>query len=256
MDADKPTERFSHTVDAYVRYRPGYPDALADWLYVSEGARRDGVVADIGAGTGISTRYWLQRGHTVIAVEPNADMRAALIRGLGDKPGLRIEAGTGEATGLADASVDLISCATAFHWLEPVAARAEWARILRPGGLACIYINARVPALSAFLHGYEAVLHEFGNHYEKVVERRPSDEALRDWFGAGFRGMAEFPNPQWLDFEGLLGRANSSSSAPPPDDPRQVPMQAALRRLFDDNAHQGQVRFDYLTRAFVGTLSP
>ena len=255
MDAQQPTERFTAKVADYIRFRPGYPDALADWLHVSQGVRRDGSVADIGAGTGISSRYWLERGHPVTAVEPNDAMRAALAEQLGHHANLHIVAGTGEATGLADASIDLISCATAFHWLDPEPARREWARILRPGGLACVYWNTRPPAVSALMQGYEDVLQRYGTDYSKVAEHRPDEAAMRRWFGEGFRGVAEFPNPQPLDFEGLYGRARSSSSAPPPEDPRHAHMREALRRLFDDNAHLGRVRFDYLTRAYVGTLS-
>jgi SAM-dependent methyltransferase len=253
MDAD-PTQRFSPRVEDYLRYRPGYPDALVEWLRVSQGLTDGASVADIGAGTGLSTRLFLAHGHLVVAVEPNDEMRQALTQDLGDLPGLRVVGGRGEATGLGDASVDLISCATAFHWLEPGPARQEWARILRPAGLACVYWNARVPAHSAFLQGYEDLLHRFGTDYAHVTERRPDDAAMQAWFGAGYRGMAEFPNPQWLDFQALYGRVRSSSSAPPADHPNHPKMREALQRLFDDNAQQGQVRFDYLTRAFAGTL--
>lgn len=253
MDAD-PTQRFSQRVEDYLRFRPGYPDALPDWLYLTQGVSRQATVADIGAGTGMSTAMWLERGHEVVAIEPNDAMRTALAGQWGRSPKLRISDGRAEATGLADASVDLITCGTAFHWLDPAASRREWARILRPHGQVCIFWNARPPAVSAFMQGYDDLLRRFGTDYAKVAERRPDDAAMRRWFGDGFRAMAEFPNPRLLDFEGLYGRVRSSSSAPPPEDPRHAPMRAALQRLFDDNEQLGQVRFDYLTRAFAGTL--
>lgn len=255
MDIGDSVERFSDRVADYVRFRPGYPDALLQWLHRTQGVRAGASVADIGAGTGISTRLWLRHGHPVLAVEPNAAMRAALAESLAGEPGLRVLDGSAEATGLPDQTVDLVASAQAFHWFDPPATRLEWARILRPGGLACVFWNSRDPAGSPFLQGYEALLHRHGIGYAQVAERHPDDASMEAWFGDGFQAMACFPHAQQLDFEALYGRLRSSSSSPPPDHPQHAPMLAALRRLFDDNERQGTIRFDYLTRVFVGTLT-
>jgi len=77
MTASDSTERFSSRVADYVRYRPDYPPALLEWLHGPMGVSREALVADIGAGTGISSRQFLASGHPVVAVEPNAAMRAA-----------------------------------------------------------------------------------------------------------------------------------------------------------------------------------
>lgn len=246
--------RFSNRVADYVRYRPGYPDALFDWLHREQGVPPGARVADIGAGTGIATRAWLRRGHPVIAVEPNAAMREALVADLAGEPGLGTTDGSAEATGLEPASIDLVSSAQAFHWFEPDASRREWARILRPDGLACVFWNSRLPDASPFLRDYEALLHAHGEDYARVAERHPDDDAMQAWFGPGFRAMARFPHAQPLDFDALYGRLRSSSSTPPPGDPRHEPMRAELRRVFDTHAEQGMIHFDYLTRVFVGTL--
>ena len=67
----KPTERFSNRADEYARWRPSYPSEAVDAMGVAPGA----LVADIGAGTGISSELFLRRGCRVVAVEPNAAMR-------------------------------------------------------------------------------------------------------------------------------------------------------------------------------------
>ena len=77
MTSPDSTERFSSRVADYVRYRPDYPPALMDWLHGPMAVATSARVADIGAGTGISSRQFLAAGHPLVAVEPNAAMRAA-----------------------------------------------------------------------------------------------------------------------------------------------------------------------------------
>lgn len=255
MQPNDPTARFSSRVADYVRYRPGYPPALLDWLHRNIGVPATTPVADIGAGTGISTRLLLDAGHPVVAVEPNAAMRAAAEHWLAaDHPQLTFVAGTAEATTLADASVGLVSAAQAFHWFDTGALRPEWRRILRPGGMALVYWNSRLLDASPFLSGYEQLLLDYGTDYDAVAERYPDDDAMRAWFGRGLRGQLQLPNTQHLDFDGLRGRLLSSSYAPQAGHPRHEPMLHALRALFDTHAVDGRVAFEYRTRAFVGTL--
>ena len=248
------TERFTSRVADYVRYRPDYPSALLTWLRDQHGVTPGWHVADIGAGTGISSKMFLDAGHAVTAVEPNAAMRAAATEWLGDDPKFHAVAGSAEATSLADGAADLVSAAQAFHWFDQQAIRPEWRRILRPGGLVAVYWNSRRLAGTPFLEGYEALLQAYGTDYGSVSERYDDDEHMRAWFGAGFRGMARFPHTQRLDFEALRGRLLSSSYAPQAEHPRHRAMLDALRTLFDATAVDGHVGFDYDTRIFVGTL--
>ncbi|MBS0382966.1 MAG: class I SAM-dependent methyltransferase [Proteobacteria bacterium] len=109
MRAPDATERFSDRVADYVRYRPDYPHALLDWLRDGLGLTPAWRVADIGAGTGISAKMFLDAGHAVTAVEPNAAMRGAAVAWLGGNPRFRAVDGRADATGLPAASVDLVA---------------------------------------------------------------------------------------------------------------------------------------------------
>ena len=102
------TRRFSNRVVDYVRYRPDYPAAMMRWLHRDHGIDASWRVADVGAGTGISAKMFLDAGNRVIAVEPNPDMRIAAEHWLGDNERFRAMDGRADATGLADASVDLV----------------------------------------------------------------------------------------------------------------------------------------------------
>lgn len=256
MTARDPTGRFSDRAGDYARSRPGYPPELLAWLRADHGVERSWVVADVGAGTGISARLFLEAGHAVLAVEPNAAMRAEAEAALGGHPGFRSVAASAEATGLPDAGVDLVVAAQAFHWFDRAAVRREWARILRPGGLALLVWNARRAGGTPFLEGYERLLRAHSREYLRVAELWPDAAEVARWFGGGLRGSRAFENRQPLDLAGLRGRLLSSSYAPPPGDPAFAPMMEELRRLFEASAEGGRVALEYETRAYVGALSP
>lgn len=249
------TTRFSNRVDDYVRYRPDYPPALLEWLQREQGVDAGWQVADIGAGTGISSKMFLDAGYRVTAVEPNAPMRAAAEHWLHGYERFAAVDGRADATELPDASMDLVTVAQAFHWFDEEATRREFARILRPRGLVAIWWNSRRLTGTRFLEGYEALLQTFGTDYTSVAERYADDARMRTWFGAGYRGSASFEHAQRLDFAALRGRLMSSSYAPPAGHPMHEPMLQALRELFDSCAEHGTISFDYDTRIFAGHMA-
>jgi SAM-dependent methyltransferase len=247
-----PADRYSDRVADYERYRPGYPPALIDRLRERGALPPAAVVADIGAGTGLSSAPFLDAGCTVVAVEPNAAMRAAAERRFGGMPGFRSIGGRAEATTLASASIDLVVAGTAFHWFDRDAARREFARILKPAGRIALFWNVR-SLDSAFMRGYEDMQRAHSVEYAATHARERANEgAIGTFFGAsGFEHVA-FANPQSLDFEGLLGRLHSSSYAPLPGDPAHASLQTALRALFDRFAENGRIAMLYDTHLYLG----
>ncbi|SFW34811.1 class I SAM-dependent methyltransferase [Luteibacter sp. UNCMF366Tsu5.1] len=245
------TERFSDRVEDYVRYRPDYPRALVDWLY-GLGVHADWSVADIGAGTGISSKLFLDAGHRVTGVEPNTAMREAAERWLAADARFHAVNGSAEGTGLPEGSVDLVIAGQAFHWFDTEKVRAEFARVLSPRGLVAVFWNTRRLVGTPFLEGYERLLHEYGVDYVGVAERYADDDSMARWFGRGYRGMASFPHGQKLDEEALRGRLMSSSYAPKPGHPNHEPMLRALHALFEATQDGGTIDFDYDTRVFAG----
>lgn len=225
----RPEERFSDRVQTYVAHRPSYPAEVVDWIFEGLGAPAGLVVADIGAGTGISSRLLAFIGARVLAVEPNAAMRAA-----GESvrtPGIEWRAGTGESTGLPDANVDVVTCFQAFHWLDHQAALAEFARVLcgrnphgAPGRLAIVW-NVQDEADQATRAYKEIILRHASDPPTSpsfTGHEHVPDLSRGDWTCPG---RARFFNTQVLDEEGLVGRALSASYSP-----TQGPGRAALER--------------------------
>src|SRR5580698_1961347 len=108
-------ERFSGRVADYERYRLRYPIAVIEILTARCGLRREDLIVDVGAGTGMLSEVFLENGNAVVAVEPNDEMRAVCEQLASAWPGLTVEKATAEATALEDASVDFVVVGRAWH---------------------------------------------------------------------------------------------------------------------------------------------
>jgi SAM-dependent methyltransferase len=247
-------QRFSNRVADYVRYRPSYPAVLVDVLRDECGLRRDHVVADVGSGTGILSRMFLENGNRVSGVEPNEEMRHAGEEFLSAYQRFSSVAGSAEATTLPAASVDFVTVAQAFHWFEPAATRREFLRILRPAGFVVIVWNERLFDTTPFLRDYEALLHRFGTDYAKVSESYPRQAQIQEFFAPNVFSQKSFANLQEFDFDGVRGRLRGSSYVPGPEQPAFAPMMVELERIFNAHQHDGQVRMDYKTHMYFGRL--
>ena len=250
-----PTQRFSSRVENYVRHRPGYPREIVDLLRDDCGLTKDSVIADIGSGTGKLTELFLKNGNHVFGVEPNREMRAAGERLLKDFPRFTSIDGTAETTTLPDRSVDFIVAGQAFHWFDLEKCRAEFLRVLKPGGWVAIIWNDRQVDTTPFLAAYEELLRKFSTDYERINHRRFNDGiAVRNFFRCEPR-LKDFPNAQRFDFEGLKGRLLSSSYAPEAGRPKHEEMLAVLKRIFDAHQQGGSVVFKYDTHVHYGKLA-
>jgi SAM-dependent methyltransferase len=254
MPQHDPKQRFSDRVENYVWYRPGYPAAVVELLRDECGLTPGSIVADLGSGTGILSELLLRDGCLVYGIEPNGPMREAAARLLAGHLRFRSAAGTAEATGLPDRSVDLVTAGQAFHWFDPVKARAEFLRILQPGGWVVLLWNDRRTGDSPFACAYDDLLHRCAVDYAAVNHKNLADEVFHAFFApAGFR-LRLFPNSQRFGFEGLKGRLLSSSYAPAPGQPGHEEILQALQALFDEHQTGGQVVFEYDTKVYFGRL--
>jgi ubiquinone/menaquinone biosynthesis C-methylase UbiE len=68
--------------------------------------------------------------------------------------------------GLRDASVDIVTCSQAFHWMEPDPAFAEAARILYPAGVFAAYDYDVSPVV------HPEVYDLFARHFEARRQAR------------------------------------------------------------------------------------
>ena len=242
-------ERFSNRVENYAKYRPGYPPEMLEFFKEHLGLTPASIVADIGSGTGLSSKPFLENGNIVYAVEPNAGMRAAAEGFLKPFPNFRSIDSTAIKTTLDDRSIDFIIAAQAFHWFDPEATRAELKRILKPGGYVALIWNERQLDSTPFLREYEQLLLKFATDYEKVRHENIDEEKLSSFFQRSFQKRT-FANNQIHDLAGLKGRLLSSSYMPAEDDRNFEPMMAELQALFAKHAEGGKITILYDTNVF------
>lgn len=238
-------QRFDGRAADYERYRERY-DArellalLREW----SGLKPDWLVADIGAGTGMLSDVFLANGNRVIAIEPNAGMRAACERLHDGEQRLEVRDGTAEATGLPDASVDVVANGRALHWFDVARAMQEFKRVLRPGGWLVVVAAGRTERGREANEALTHMLQEFTgdvNYREKAYKVYGDVKELFD--GAEYHHY-EHGGEMRLDWEHLRGMALSLSTVPRADDPRFAEFERLLRDFFHRYQKDGIVTLE------------
>ena len=180
-------DRFLGLGNVYDANRPAVPAAVVDLLCRYARASRPAMVADLGCGTGLSSRVWIGRAKRVVGVEPNPDMRRRAVESLAELPGggtVEFREGHSFATGLKEGSVDIVTCSQSLHWMEPEPTFAEAARILRAGGVFAAVDCDHPPA---FDWEVETAYLEMINRV-KAYEKLPEFARAVRWEKAGHLG--------------------------------------------------------------------
>jgi SAM-dependent methyltransferase len=236
------TERFTGRVEDYERYRLRYPPKVIEILTDRCGLRREHLVADIGAGTGMLAELFLENGNAVVALEPNDDMRGACERLASAWPGLTVKKATAEATLLADESVDFVSVGRAWHWFDRERAVKEFGRILRAGGWVVLASNRRNQDGSAEAEAYEKILMEFGRDYCEAHKESRKMAEIAPLFAEGAVVREDIRGEQELTLEEFLGQTQSFSATPKRGDDGYAGMQVALQGFFTRFQRDGLLR--------------
>jgi SAM-dependent methyltransferase len=259
-DAADNTARFTGLAESYAKHRPDYPAAAlaavgAYW------AKTPGVVrllADIGGGTGISTRAMLAAladlggpAWSARVVEPNDDMRSQAERALADRPEVSVIKGTAEDLPFEDGSVGLLMAAQAAHWFDRPRFYEDAKRVLAPGGMMLILFNNRElyddPLMAAFEEQVETSVEGYWRNY-RSWDLMSELHAL-DWA----KDVSEEIHP-WVwrltpeDFTGLM--LSRSKMTPYKDVHGEAAARAAILNLaqgFTDA--EGMVEVQYKTQA-------
>lgn len=238
-----PKSRFSNRVENYAKYRPDYPKEMISFLREKIGLTEKHVIADIGSGTGISSKKILDNGNQVYGIEPNREMREAGEKYLSNYTNFHSIEASSEDTKLECQSIDMIISGQEFHWFEPEATKKEFLRILKPDGYVVLFSNRRKSSNNEFMSNYAELI----SKYAQEEFSKPLNTDKSYFFDLRPIHQIVFPNPQVFDLERLKGDLVSYSYIPNEEDTKFTNMITEFENLFEKNNNNGLLNFDYET---------
>jgi SAM-dependent methyltransferase len=213
--------------------RPGYPEGVIDALGVTSETR----VVDLGCGTGKLTRM-VAHART-IGIEPLSSMLGGFKRAT---PGVPVVGGAAEAIPVRDHVVDVVTCASAFHWFDHSRAVPEIHRVLEPGGKLGIIWNRR-DKLEGWAAGFWSITERYrgdtpgyrSGAWRQALESSPLFGPIEEHW---------FEHTQRTDRDGLLARVASISFIETlPDDERVAVLAESMRFLDTHPQTKGRTTF-------------
>jgi SAM-dependent methyltransferase len=162
---------FGEAAELYDRARPTYPPALIDRLLED----RPVTILDVGCGTGIASRLLAERGVDVLGLEPDSRMADVARR-----RGSVVEEGTLEAWDPRGRQFDLLTCAQAWHWVEPVSGALKAAEVIHSGGRIALFWNLAQPTadLQSRIDPLYAALAPGLEEYSALLGRGEDDRTI------------------------------------------------------------------------------
>jgi len=242
--------RFSERAHSYDRFRWDYVDEAVKTVIAECGLSPNAVVADIGSGTGMLARHFVDRVGMVLAVEPSAEMRAIAAQQV--RGAVRHINGFADNTSLPDHHVDMIAIGRALHWFPSVSTRKEFHRIVKPGGWMAVFsVPCTNEKLLEGLRGVRTVENGWAVAADKMHRE---NVPLSFYFGhEGFKKLS-FPASVLETRDEFVGRACSFSPAPTENHPLRPRFEAALGDVFEQYAVGGVLQISIATEVTFGQI--
>lgn len=247
-------EKFSGKGGIYAKFRPSYPKSLIDYLYNETGFTSKAHIGDIGAGTGIFSRYFLQRHSRVTCVEPNEDMLHQAQEKLKTYQNCFFVKASAEHTTLESQSLDFVTVAQAFHWFDREQFKKECQRILKNQGKVVLVWNHRDPNEPITIKNAQLnqrLCPSFKGFSGGTIQK---PEAYADFFKNGCCDYQVFKNDLVFDREHFLGRSLTGSYAPKEGDKNFAEFVEAIEKLFNQYEQNGLVHVANNAHCYIGQV--
>jgi hypothetical protein len=238
------------------RFDPDFPERIVFFLKKKLLLDADFVVADLGSPSGKSSMLFLPHVKKVFAVVAEVPGNDPIRKILSKQPSYTALDARPEATGLPDASVDLVFAGQALRHFDAERTKAECGRILRQNRPAVLMDCSHDAGASNFMRAYNDFLREYTSpNGGNGPWTRTDNKMLSAFFQNGFETEV-FRQETDLDFDGLKNEYLASPSAFGLDHPRHEEALEALRALFDRFEYRGHVVMAHAFYLHVGLFNP
>jgi ubiquinone/menaquinone biosynthesis C-methylase UbiE len=168
---------FSKQAKEYSKHRPKYPKELFE--YLSTLTAEHNRAWDCATGNGQAAHGLAPYYKEIIAT----DASASQIEHAEPLENITYKAVTAESSGIESRSCDLITVATAIHWLDTDKFYPEAKRILKPGGAIAVWTYADTEITPE--------LDKLSRHYsQEIIGKHWPPENRKAW---NFEEMTDFP---------------------------------------------------------------
>ena len=206
--------------EKYAKFRPIYPPTVSEIIRTymkSHGSLSFKTAVDVACGSGQSTFLLSDSFDSVTGVDisehqiEQAKRKAS--QDYPEKSNVKFIVGDAHSLLIDSSSVDVVTCATAWHWLNPELFYEEVRRVLKPGGCLAVYnIAMRIVNNRRMRRAFEVFideLHQNDCFSEQNLHALNEYRAVQLPLSATTR--IEFDFPQRGTIDQLLGLMSSVS---------------------------------------------
>lgn len=231
-------------VNTYNDTRVGYSLELAQAVASRVGLQQDQTIVDVGSGTGLLAKPFLDLGYTVIGVEPSRRMREMAQFALSRYPNFQSIDASAEKSTLNQNSADLVLVGQAAHQFMNEEAKREIQTILKPQGslvLVWSYLAEEKCPTAEDMH--RLILRHRKEENEFIFSE--TTRSMAEGFAGKSNEVMKLANQKDMDLNALLRYFSIYPLSPKPMDGWYAEAISQLKDIFEDHQIGGVVTLKY-----------
>lgn len=163
----------------YEETRPGYPKELIQDIITISNIPKDGLILEIGCGTGQATIPFAEQGYSMTCLDIGRELLARAVQNCAAYPQVEFELSSFEDRKVTEATYDLVISATAFHWIPPEVGYPKVAYVLKDTAYLALFWNYAPTPYTGFAQAVQTIYQEMIPEWEPVSSKPSVEERIQ-----------------------------------------------------------------------------